>query len=303
LQSNLYFATPFRGVNLLSQQIVSGITSGSIYALIALGFVVIYKATDILNFAQGEFVMLGAYFWLLIYTLAPLPYPIIFLIVFCMAALFGMIIERAISRSLMDAPHMSIIFATVALGIILRGIVRWIWGPFWYPFPSIFSNRPTKVAGVLITPQNIWILVIVFILMLTFYAFFKFTKMGKAMRATAQNRSAASLMGIRVKKIFTLTWAISAVMGAAAGCLLAPQVTANPDMGWVIIKAFAASIIGGFGNIPGAIIGGFVIGIIENIAGGFISTAFKDVVAFLVIIVILVFMPSGLLGRAFIKKV
>jgi branched-chain amino acid transport system permease protein len=288
---------------LLLQQIVSGITSGSIYALIALGFVAIYKATDILNFAQGEFVMIGAYFWLLVYNTFHLPYPLVFLISFCMAGVLGMVIERTVSRPLLNAPHMSVVFATVAVGIILRGMVRWIWGPFYYPFPKMLSNRPYEIAGVLVTPQNLWIILIVLSLMLTFYLFFKFTKMGKAMRATAQNRNAASLMGIRIKTVFSMTWAISAIMGAIAGCLLAPLVTANPDMGWVIIKAFAASIIGGFGSIPGAIVGGFLLGIIENIAGGFISTAFKDVASFLLIIVILVVMPSGLLGGISKKRV
>lgn len=279
---------------MLLQQIVSGITSGSIYALIALGFVVIYKATDILNFAQGEFVMIGAYFWLLVYTTFGFPYPLVFLITLCLAAILGVVIEVTVSRPLLNAPHMSVVFATVAVGIILRGLVRWIWGPFYYPFPKLFSIKPITVVGASVTPQNLWIICIVIALMLTFYFFFKFTKMGKAMRATAQNRNAASLMGIRVKRVFSMTWAISAVMGAIAGCLLAPMVTANPDMGWVIIKAFAASILGGFGSIPGAIFGGFLLGIIENLAGGYISTAFKDVAAFLVIIIILVVMPSGL---------
>lgn len=288
---------------MLLQQIVSGITSGSIYALIALGFVAIYKATGILNFAQGEFVMIGAYFWLLIYNAFHLPYPLVFLITLLMAAILGMVIERTVSRPLLNAPHMSVVFATVAVGIILRGMVRWIWGPFYYPFPKLFSNKPIHIAGILVTPQSIWIIVIVLALMLVFYGFFKFTKMGKAMRATAQNRTAASLMGVRVKTVFSMTWAISAVIGAVAGCLLAPLVTANPDMGWVIIKAFAASILGGFGSIPGAIVGGFLLGVIENLAGGFISTAFKDVASFLLIIIILVAMPSGLLGGISGKRV
>lgn len=288
---------------MLFQQILSGITSGSIYALIALGFVAIYKATDILNFAHGEFVMIGAYFWLLVYNSLNLPLPLVFLVSFCMAAALGMVIERAVSRPLLGAPHMSVVFATVSVGIILRGAVRWIWGPFYYPFPQIFSNKPFQMGSISLTPQHIWVIAVVLVFMLLFYLFFKFTKLGRAMRATAQNRAAASLMGVRVNRIFSLTWAISAVLGAIAGCLLAPMVTANPDMGWVIIKAFAASILGGFGSIPGAIAGGFLLGIVENIAGGFISTAFKDVVAFLVIIVILVFVPSGLFGASAKRRV
>jgi branched-chain amino acid transport system permease protein len=288
---------------LFTQLIVSGITSGSIYALIALGFVVIFKATDILNFAQGEFVMIGAYFWLLIHSTFDFPYPFIFLITLGMAAVLGVIIEFTVSRPLLNAPHMSVVFATVAVGIILRGLVRWIWGPFYYPFPRLFSIKPVTIFGASVTPQNLWNIVIVLVLMFAFYFFFKFTKMGKAMRATAQNREAASLMGIRVKTVFSMTWAISAMMGAVAGCLLAPMVTANPDMGWVIIKAFAASILGGFGSIPGAIFGGFLLGIIENLAGGYISTAFKDVAAFLVIITILVVMPAGLFSGISKKRV
>jgi len=288
---------------LLAQLILSGLVLGAIYALIALGYVIIYKATSVVNFAQGEAVMVGAYIGLSVYSFMHLPVPLVFAITMTVAALLGVIIERVAYRRLVGAPVISLIIATLAVGLILRNVVRLIFGPNVYPFPPLIANRPLRFAGLVTTPQNLLILGVSVTCMVLLFLYFRLTKWGKAMRAVSQNGTAAVLMGISVRKVFSMIWALSAALGALAGVLLAPLLVVNPDMGWIALKAFVVAILGGFQSLPGAVLGGFALGILENLAGFYIGSAVKDIVAYVVLIAILIARPTGLFAERTGKRV
>lgn len=285
------------------QQLASGLTAGGVYALIALGFVLIYKSTDVVNFAQGELVTWGAYLGLITFVMLALPFPLAFVIAVAASGVLGLLIERLAMRPLLGSPALTSIIATIGVGLILQNAVRLIFGGDIQAFPSVFDTEPRQLGAIRVTPQSAYVLALSVLLMVGFTAFFRFTKTGTAMRATAQNRPAAALMGVRVGQMLALTWAVGAALAGAAGVLLAPLIVVSPDMGFVALKAFAAAILGGFNSFAGAIFGGFVLGVIESFAGTYISTAFKDVVSFLVIIAVLVIRPAGLLQAAHRKKV
>lgn len=285
------------------QVLVSGIVSGGLYALIALGFAMIYKTTDILNFAQGEACMLGAYVGLMLHIHTNLPYFLILVLAILFGIMLGIAIDVMVCRTLIKSPIMAVIIATLALSIIFQNSAQRIWGTTLRSFPSVFNPTPIDIHGISMTPHNLCILVVTTFLMIIFISFLKFTKLGKATQASQQNREAAMLMGINVKRVFSLTWGISFGIGACAGVLFAPLVPIEPTMGLIIIKAFAGAILGGLGSLMGAVIGGLFIGVIENIAGFYISTVAKPAIAFLVILVILIFKPSGLFGKIKAKRV
>ncbi len=285
------------------QQVASGLASGSLYALIAIGFVIIYKATDVVNFYQGEIAMVGAYLGYLMYLHLPLPYGVVVFITLIPGAMLGLILERIAFRTLIQQPVLSMIIATLAVGIILKSLARIIFGPVVYAFPPIFNREPLSLWSVKITVQSIWILITVTAFMFLLFLFFKFTKIGLGMRATCQDKETTLMMGVSVKGIFSLTWAISSAIGASAGVLLAPLISVEPEMGLVAIKAFAAAILGGFHSFPGAVVGSLIIGVVENLAGGYIGSAMKDIVSFIVIILALIFFPGGLFGKPMVKKV
>ncbi len=289
------------------QQVVGGLATGSIYALVALGFILIFKATDVINFAQGELVMLSAFF---AKTLIDWLHPgnalmwlaVVFLTLACAAAC-GVVIERLIIRPIMDAPVFSIVIATIGLSTLLIGLsggVIWDWDT--YIIESPFSNQPVHVGGVILTPLNAGIVGVTLGLILLLTAYFKFTKLGIAMRATQQNKQTASLMGINVKGIFAGTWALSAVISGVAGFLAAPILLVDTNMGFVVIKGFAGAVLGGWGSIPGAILGGMLLGVMENLATVYLPSEIKHVAAFLVLLLVLLFKPDGLMGFT-IKKV
>ena len=278
---------------ILAQLIASGLILGAIYALIALGYVIIYKATQVVNFAQGEAVMVGAYIALVLYSMLGLPLGLVIPLTVVGGSIMGVLIERLAYRKLVGAPIISLIIATLAVGLILRNLARIIFGPNVYPFPPLLPPHPLRIAGVATTPQNLLILCVALLCMALLFVFFQYTWTGKAMRAVSQNRTAAALMGISVRNVFSLIWAISAALGALAGFLLAPLVVINPDMGWIALKAFVVAILGGFHSLPGAILGGFALGVLENLAGFYVSSALKDITAFLVLIAILIVRPTG----------
>jgi branched-chain amino acid transport system permease protein len=288
---------------LLLQLIVSGIIAGSLYALIAIGFVMIYKATDVVNFAQGEIVMLGAYVGLMLYYYLKLPYLAAFFATLLVLGLFGILMERIAYRPLIKQPVFSIIIATLGMSIVLQNGAQIIWGPDLYPFPSTQISIPIQIRSLLINPQGISVLAISVFFMLLLFLFFKFTKFGKAMKATAQNKTAAAMMGISVNRVFSITWAISSALGAVSGILLAPLVGVSPQMGWIGMKSFIAAIIGGFTSLPGAVVGGLVLGVIENLVGYYVSTAYKDVCAYMVLMIVLIVKPTGFFEREMRKKV
>ncbi len=289
------------------QQVVGGLATGSIYALVALGFVLIFKATDVINFAQGEMLMVSAFFTMtMINWLHPagfLMWSVVALLTLAFAALFGMVVERIVVRPMMNAPVFSIVIATIGVSTLLIGLaggVVWDWDT--YMIESPFSNRPVQVGGIIFTPLNVGIVGVTAGLILLLTLYFKFTKVGIAMRATQLNKQTAALMGINVKRIFAGTWALSAMISGVAVFLAAPILLVDTNMGFVLIKGFAGAVLGGFGSIPGAIVGGMSLGVMENLATVYLPSEIKHVAAFLVLLLVLLFKPDGLMGFA-VKKV
>ena len=287
----------------VAQVIVSGITPGATYALMALGFVLVYKATGVVNFAHGEAVMIGAYTGLILYTEVRLPYVAAFAVTLVVAFVLGLIFERVVYRPLITAPVVSVILASLALGQIIRSAARIARGDDMRVFPPVLSTRPLAIGEVVITPLSLGVVVLCVLFMVLLAVFFRWFRLGKAMRAVSENQLAASLMGISVPAVFASTWGLSAVLAGASGILIAPIVMISPEMGFVAFKGFVAAILGGFSSIPGTILGGFVMGILENLAGVFVSTAYKDVISFAFMIAVLAVRPTGLLGAARITKV
>jgi len=296
---------------LILQGVASGLVTGSVYALIALSLVIVFKSTEVINFAGGEFVMLGAYVAMFFLVLLGLPYiivvPVVALIVFCIGAAFDrVILDRVLGR---HRPGQSImvamVIATVGLSFAFKGTVRLFRvSDNVRTLPPIFSTDPVFLGQVVLSRQDIAIFVIAVAVMVLLFSFFQFTKLGRALRATSENPRAATLVGIPVRRMRTLIWGIAAALSAVAGVLVAPKLLVSPDMGGVIILAFAAAIIGGFTNVLGVIVGGVVLGVIENLVGLFVSSKAIAIAPFIVIILILMVRPQGLFGGAApIKKV
>lgn len=285
-----------------SQVVVSGLTLGSIYALTALGFVIIFRANRVVNFAQGEMMMAGAMLGLVLHKDLGLDLvPAVGLAVFGAAAI-GTLIERVAYRPLIHAPIFTVILSTVAVGQMLRSGVRAVRGQEVSLFPPALSTEPMEVLGLRFTPLNVGIVAASLLLLAGFAAFFRYTRTGWAMRATAQNKEAAALVGVSVTGVSALSWAVSAGLAAAAGLLMAPLILITPDMGIIGIKGFIAAILGGFNSLAGAVVGGYLLGVIENLAGVYISSAFKDVVTFGILVLVLVLRPAGLLGTAEVRR-
>lgn len=277
---------------------------GSIYALVALGIVVIANAVNVVNFAQGENVMLGAYVaaWLTLTLKLPLLSSYIISIV--LMAIYGYVFQKVAYYPLRKKPFITVVVSTIGVSLFLKNIARIIWGPQPIYFSGLFGEKTIKVADVFVNPQNLLILAVTTCLVIYQYFFFTKTPLGRRMQATAQDQEAASLMGIKVSRMIALTFIYSSMLAAAAGVLLAPIFFVSADMGGSLgLKAFAASIIGGFGSVPGAIIGGLFLGVLEIFGAAYISSLYKDVFAFVVLVLILVFMPRGLFGEKISTKV
>ncbi len=290
-------------MELVPQLIVSGIAAGSLYALVAIGLVLIYKATDIVNFAQGESVTVGAYMGWLCITQFRLPYFVAVVLVLAGSALVGMIVERVAYRPLLKSPPFTVILATLAVGLIIKNAIRLVWQDTPRTISGVFSAEPIEIGSVLITPERLAIMFTVALVVALLVLFFRFSKLGKAMRATAQSQEAASLMGISVPGIFSKTWALGSALGGLAGVLIAPLVGINTELGAVLVPGFVAAVVGGFTSIPGAIVGGILVGVLENLGGVFISSSFKQVVPFVVLITVLMVLPTGLFGKPLRKAV
>lgn len=287
----------------LSQVLVSGLTLGSLYALTALGYAIIFRATSVVNFAQGEMMMVGAMLALALHADYGLGYAASFALAVVGAWCMGVLIERVAYRPLLKAPVFTVILSTVAVGQMLRSGVRIVRGHELALFPPLVSPTPFTIAGIRLTYLNVAIVVLAVGVLLAFIAFFRWTRTGWAMRATAQNREAAALVGVSVPRVFSMSWGISAVLAAIAGILLAPLITITPDMGVIGIKGFVGAILGGYNSLVGSVVGGFLLGVLENLAGVYISSAFKDVVTFGVLLVVLIFRPAGILGTAQTRRV
>jgi branched-chain amino acid transport system permease protein len=288
-----------------TQQVVSGIAIGCVYALVALGFVLIYKATEVVNFAQGELLMLGAFLAYTLIALLGLNFWLGGLLAVLLTALFGFGLERTVVRPIVGQPVFAIVMVTIGIGFVARSAASMIptWGVDTHGLQTPFANRTVGVLGVVLSQDHVAIIVLTVALCLGLYAFFRFTTLGVAMQATSQNQLAAYYVGIPVKRVFSLIWAISAGVAAFAGILLAPIAFVHANMGFIGIKAFPAAVLGGFGSIPGAVVGGVIIGVVEALAGFYLAEGFKDVAAYIVLLLVLLLRPQGLFGATARKKV
>jgi branched-chain amino acid transport system permease protein len=296
---------------LILQALASGVVTGCVYSLIALSLVIVYKSTDVINFAGGEIVMVGGYIGMFALLYLGIPYVLIFvfsaLATFALGAAFDrVVLHKVLGRAV---PGQSIlvamVIATVGLSYVLKGSARVV--PYTEEvrrLPPLFAGEPIIIGSVILQPQDIAIVVIAVAVMLALWGFFAFTLTGKALRATSQNPRAAALVGIPVRTMRMTVWGIASALAAIAGILLAPKLLMTPDMGVIVILAFAAAIIGGFTSLPGCIIGGIVLGVIQNLVGLYVASNAISVAPFIVIMLILALRPQGLLGgRVVAKKV
>jgi branched-chain amino acid transport system permease protein len=291
-------------VAVIGNLLFAGLTNGSLYALLALGLVLIYKSQDMVNWAHGEFLMAGAFIGYTVYVQLAWPYPVAFAAALFGGALLGLAIERALVRPLANQPHITLAMLTVGIAITLRGIARLPFGTDIYAFPPAFGTQPFHIAGLVVAPQALVNIGAALLLAALLFVLLGYTSVGQQMRATQQNPIGAAMVGVNVPGIYALTWMIAATIGAAAGFLAAPLTLLYPDMGAAyLLKAFAAAVVGGFGNTLGAVVGGLIIGVVEMLAGGLFSTKIMQVAAYIVIIVVMFVRPEGLFGRRSTRRV
>ena len=291
-------------VEFLASGLVNGLAVGSIYALIAMGFALLYKSTKILNLAHGELVLFGGYLAIALTHL--LPFPVAVFLTLVAAGLLGFAVERAIMRPLFGQPLLSVIIVTLALGYIVRGVMVGLWGGATRQFPTVLPTGTVSVAGLAIQRVGVYSAATALVLLLVFWLFFRYSLVGVSMRAAANEQLTASTLGVSLRRVFAYAWAFAAIAGAVGGVLLGLWLGVNFALGEVGLKALAAVILGGLDSIPGAILGGFAIGVIETTIGGYIDAhiiyGFKDIVAFVVILVVLMIRPYGLFGTEHIER-
>jgi branched-chain amino acid transport system permease protein len=286
------------------QQVVSGLSAGCLYALAALGLVLIYRTMDIVNFAHGEMAMVSTFMAHTFLVKLGFSYILAAVCAIIFAFVFGMAVERVFLRPIQGGPLISLMIMTLGLFMVLNGAAGWVWGFDPVSFPRAVSGRPIWIGDLIITRDSILVLAVTIVMALALYAVLRFTMAGIAIRATSQNSRAARLMGVPVPKVYALTWGISAVLGAVAGILIAPTTFLSPSMmAEVQIKAFTAAVLGGFSSLPGAVVGGLLLGVLENLVAGYISTELKSTFAFALIVAVLFIRPSGLLGTPPKRKV
>jgi branched-chain amino acid transport system permease protein len=292
----------------LLQLLIAGIAVGGVYALMALGFVLIFKASSVVNFGPGELVLFGAYVsWA---TILHMKFPlwIAFPVTLVVAILLGLVIERGILRPLIGQPIISVIMVTFGFASVIRGFLNLTWGSDTRPFPALFSSEPFRMGPIPISPVHLWSFVAVLLLLAGFSLFFKFSLVGMAMRATADNQQVAMSLGVSVKWVFALSWCIATVVSALGGIILG-SVRGGVDFSLADygLKVFPVVILGGLDSVPGAIVGGVVIGVLENLAGGYLDPIMgggvKEVAPFVVLVVILMIRPYGLFGKVQIERV
>ncbi|OGQ06843.1 MAG: ABC transporter permease [Deltaproteobacteria bacterium RBG_19FT_COMBO_46_12] len=293
-------------MNYLLQLFVSGLSVGSVYAVIGIGFVVIYKATKILNFAHGEILMIAAYFCLVLVESLHLNFLIAFLLTLAFCAMIGLMVERFIFRPMIGEPVFAVVMITLGLSIILRPLTGMVFGFGNVMFPSPFPQKPIVFSNIVISHAHLWTFIISCAVMAIFFLFFKYSKVGIAMRAAAERQIVAFLMGIDVKKIFSLSWAIAAATAGIAGILLANVMVMNLNLSFVAVKVFPAIILGGLDSIVGALIGGLIIGVFETLVGGYLDlylSGIKEISAYILLFIILIVRPYGLFGTEEIERV
>lgn len=284
-------------VSQIIQYILTGLTVGSIYALVALGFNIIYNVTEVINFAQGEFAVWGALVMVLLVQSTPLPTIVCFATAVAAVSVIGALINLLTIRPLKSPTVLTMIMVTIAVSIILKGVAMFIWGKDPYALQQFSSSPPIRLVGAYIPVQSIWVIAITIALVIGLTFFFRKTMLGKAMAACADNPTAAGLVGISVNKMVLFSFALSAALGAIGGIIITPITLIEYDRGAMLaLKGFGAAIMGGLGNFYGAVLAGFVLGLLESMATGFISSSYKDAIALIVLLLVLFFKPSGLLG-------
>lgn len=286
------------------QMVLSGIAVGSSYALMGLGMVLIYKASEVPNFVQGEMALLPVFIAFMLLSSYGVPYYVAFPATLVFALLLGCFLEFAILRRAKEPNVLGLIIITIGMEMMLLGFVSWKFGADQRAMPFPISTYDSIIIGDLfISTLELLTLVVALIIMLSLFLFFRFSKMGVAMKATQQNENAAALMGIKTKQIRMVTWGISSMVGSVAGLLIAP-VLLEPYMMWdPMLKGFSGAVVGGMTSLPGAVFGAYIVGIVEHLFGGYVSIEFKSVVAFAIIVVVLCIKPSGLFARHYVKKV
>jgi branched-chain amino acid transport system permease protein len=288
---------------LAAQVLLSGITSGSIYAIVALGFVLIYKGTRVVHFGLGEQVTLGAYLVIIGQLYAGIPFYPAVGVAIASAGVFGFLIERFIMRPIRSQPVLVQIIGTLAIGLAIREGLRAFMGPHGWPFQFLLSPAPVSVSGIFFAWANVAIIGASLAVMAALFWFFAYSKQGQAVLGACENSAGAYLVGIPVRRVITLIWVLASVLAAIAGILIAPIITLSPEMGLIGIKGFTAAVLGGFTSLAGAVVGGFLLGVIETATGTYTSTAMKDATTFLLLIFVVILRPHGLLGTQSFKKV
>lgn len=294
-------------MEILPQIIVSGLAAGGVYGLIALGFVLIFKATSILNLATGQFMTLGAFVCLTVLTAGAVPFWAALLVTLAFAFFLGIVIERVILRPLIGEPVISVIMVTIGLGSILNGLTHIIWSPEYRSFPEIFPPEPLDLGFAIVPSGLLWGFIFAIACMIIFLLIFKYSRTGIAMRATASDQQAALSMGISVRRIFALSWSFAAITAAIGGVVIGNISGISIYMGGIGLKVLAVIILGGLDSIIGAIIGGFIIGVLENLSGVFLDPILgggtKEVVPFFILVLIIMIRPYGMFGKEEIERV
>jgi branched-chain amino acid transport system permease protein len=288
---------------ILAQIIVSGITAGCIYALVALAFVVLHRGTRIVHFGLGDQLTLSAYLVVVAQAALGLGFGPAVLIALVLSALFGLGMERFVTRPLGRAPILVIVIATLAVGAVLREALRLTMGQNPIPFPFLLSPEPFLVGKLVLVPANLAVVAVSALVVIGLFATLRWTRFGRAIVAVYENPTGAAIVGIPVRRVQARIWVITSLLAATGGILVAPLITLSPDMGTIGIKGFAAAVLGGFNSPMGAILGGMLLGVVETVAGVYVSSAMKDVVSYLMLIGFVLALPQGLFGRVAMRKV
>ncbi|WP_399685927.1 branched-chain amino acid ABC transporter permease [Xenophilus sp.] len=287
------------------QLLLSGIAQGCIYGLIALGFVLIYKATETVSFAQGDLMMLGAFATFAGMALFGLPFWAAALLALAAMVAFGMLVELAVIRPILGQPQFSIVMLTIGIGYVLRGLITMVpgIGTETHTLAVPYKDQVWKLGGLVVNVEQAVVIGATAVLCVLLFAMFRYSKLGIAMQASSQNQLAAYYMGIPVKRLNSLVWGLAAAVATVAGMLLAPITFVHANMGFIGLKAFPAAVVGGFGSLPGAIVGGLIIGVVESLAGFYLPDGFKDTAPYIVVLAMLMLKPNGLFGEKLRKKV
>jgi len=294
-------------VDIIPQILVSGIAAGGVYGLIALGFVLIYKATSVLNLATGEFMTLGAFVCLTVLTELSAPFGVALFVTIIFAASLGALTERIALRPLIGEPIISVIMVTIGLASVLKGVTHMIWSPQFRTFPQVFPPTPLDLGFAIVPSGLLWGFIFAVICTVVFTVIFRYTRTGLAMRATAANQQAALSMGISVKRVFALSWSFAAITAALGGIIIGNINGISIHLGHIGLKVLSVIILGGLDSIIGAIVGGFIIGVLENFAGVYLDSMFgggvKEVAPFIILVVIIMIRPYGIFGKPLIERV